>query len=257
MLAAIAAVMVWGCSSTPTDESAGKSVEELYAEAREEMDAGGFDRATKLFEKLEARAAGTPLAEQAQLDLAHAYYKAGERALALSTIERFLKRHPTSPAADYAWYLQGLINFNEDLGLFSRFSGQDLSERDQQASRDAYQAFRQLVDGWPQSKYAPDAKLRMNYILNSLATYEVHVARYYFQRGAYLAAANRAQQAVQEFQNAPAIEEALYLMASSYDRLGLIPLRDDALRVLNASFPNSELPRRGLAVTERPWWKLW
>jgi outer membrane protein assembly factor BamD len=251
------AAVLAGCGSTPQDEHAGKSVEELYAEAREEMEAGAFDRATTLYEKLEARAAGTPLAEQAQLDLAHAYYKARERALALSTIERFLKRHPSSPAADYAWYLQGLINFNEDLGLFSRFSGQDLSERDQQASRDAYQAFKQVVEGWPESKYAEDSRLRMNYILNALATYEVHVARYYYRRGAYLAAANRAQQAVQEFQTAPAIEEALFLMAASYDKLGMAQLRDDAMRVLNTSFPDSEFPRRGLAEIDRSWWRLW
>ena len=258
LAAALAALaLAAGCATDPVDETAGMSNEKLYAEARDELAAGATDRATKLFEKLEARAAGTPLAEQAQLELAYAYYKAEERAQALATVERFLKRHPTSPGADYAMYLQGLINFNGELGLFGGLLGQDLAERDQQAARDAHQAFKQLVETYPQSKYAADARARMDYIVNSLASYEVHVARYYFRRGAYLAAANRAQQAVQEFAGAPAIEEALYLMSVSYDKLGLTQLRDDALRVLTLNFPDSEFPKRGVAVTERPWWKLW
>jgi outer membrane protein assembly factor BamD len=170
----------------------------------------------------------------------------GATAKALSLLDRFMKLHPTSPAFDYALYLKGTINFNDDLGLFGRLSRQDLSERDQQAARDSYQAFKQLVDQFPQSKYTPDAKERMNYIVNSIAAYEVHVARYYYRRGAYLAAANRAQQTVQEFQRTPSVEEALSIIVQSYDRLGLAVLRDDAARVLKQSFPNSrflaELP---------------
>ena len=154
------------------------------------------------------------LAQQAQLERAYLLWKTDEQAQALATIERFLKLHPTSPAYDYALYLQGLINFNDNLGFFGSLAAQDLSERDQQASRDAYQSFRQLTERFPQSSYAEDARLRMNYIVNSLAAYEVHVARYYFRRGAYVAAANRAQQAVLEFQQSPAAEEALYIMVA-------------------------------------------
>jgi outer membrane protein assembly factor BamD len=139
------------------------------------------------------------LAQQAQLERAYLLWKTAESAQALAVIERFLKLHPTSPAYDYALYLQGLINFNDSLGFLGSLASQDLSERDQQASRDAYQSFRQLTERFPQSSYAEDARLRMNYIVNSLAAYEVHVARYYFRRGAYVAAANRAQAAVTEF----------------------------------------------------------
>jgi len=159
----------------------------------------------------------------------------------LSIVERFLKQDPTSPAADYALYLQGVINFNGNLGLFGRFVKRDLSERDQQASRDSYQAFKQLTEQYPESKYAPDARVRMTYIVNSLAAYELHVSRYYFRRGAYVAAANRAQQAVQEFQYSPSTEEALAIMVQSYDRLGLVQLRDDAARVLRQNFPNTTM----------------
>ncbi|HXD05922.1 MAG TPA: outer membrane protein assembly factor BamD [Burkholderiaceae bacterium] len=249
------AAVLAGCG-TSKDETAAMATEKLYAEAREEAAGGNWERAIKLYEKLEGRTAGTQQAQQVQLDLAYAYYKGGEKAQALSTLERFIKLNPSSPALDYAYYLQGLCNFNDNLGLLGNFTGQDLSERDQQASRDAYQSFKQVATVFPTSKYAPDSQLRMNYIVNALASYEVHVARYYFRRGAYVAAANRAQQAVQEFQNSPSAEEALYLMVQSYDKLGLPQLRDDAQRVLDQNFPKSRFAAGGGGV-KKPWWQVW
>jgi outer membrane protein assembly factor BamD len=141
--------------------------------------------------------------------------------------------------------------------MLGNLASQDLSERDQQASRDAYQSFKQLIEQFPQSGYADDARLRMNYIVNSLAAYEVHVARYYYRRGAYVAAANRAQQAVQEFQQSPSTEEALFILVQSYDRLGLTQLRDDAQRVMETNFPNSTVARTGLTGRKSRWWQLW
>ena len=252
-----AAIVLAACDTTPRDETARWSPERLYAEAKEEAAAGSYEKAIKLYERLEGRAAGTLLAQQAQLERAFLLWKSGEKAQALSTLERFVKLHPTSPALDYALYLQGLVNFNENLGLFGSLASQDLSERDQLASRDAYQSFRQLTEQFPQSTYADDARLRMNYIVNSLAAYEVHVARYYYRRGAYIAAANRAQHALQEFQQSPAAEEALFIMMQSYDRLGLTLLRDDAARVLKASFPNSTIAANGLGNKRSRWWQLW
>jgi len=257
LMLAVVAFGLQACGSNPKDETAGKATERLYEEARDEASTGNWERASKLYEKVEARLAGTPQAQQAQLDLAYAYYKTGEKAQALSTIERFIKLHPSSAGLDYAYYLQGLINFNENLGLLGGLTRQDLSERDQQAARDAYQSFRQVTTLFPESRYAADAGLRMNYIVNTLAQYEVHVARYYYRRGAYVAAANRAQQAVQEFQRAPASEEALYIMGLSYDRLGLTQLRDDAQRVLTSNFPNSRYLREGFIAPSKPWWQVW
>jgi outer membrane protein assembly factor BamD len=153
--------------------------------------------------------------------------------------------------------MRGVINFNENMGILSTLSRQDLSERDQQASRDAYQAFRQLVDQFPASRYAPDAQSRMDYIVNALANYEVHVARYYFRRGAYLAAANRAQRSVLEFAQSPANEEGLYIMVASYDKLGLAQLRDDTQRVLLKNFPQTRYVQDGVRVSERAWWQFW
>jgi len=255
MLAALLAA----CGSSPKGEDSNSSqgVEQLYAEAKDEMSSGSYDAAVKALERVEGRAAGTLLAQQATLDLAYVYYKQGERAQAISTLDRFIKLHPSSPALDYALYLRGIVNFNDNRGLLGSLAGQDMSERDQQASRDAHQSFKQLVEQFPVSKYAPDARLRMDYIVNALADYELHVARYYFRRGAYVAAANRAQQAVQEFQQTPASEEALYIMAQSYDKLGLEKLRDDADRVLRSNFPNSRYYTEGIRRPNQPWWQVW
>ena len=253
----VIAAALSGCSSTPVDESVQWSPEKLYSEAKTEAANGAYERAAKLYERLEGRAAGTVLAQQAQIERAYVLYKSGEKAQALATIERFIKLHPTSAALDYAIYLQGVINFNDDLGILGNLSRQDLSERDQQAARDSYQSFRQLVDQFPASTYAADARLRMNYIVNTLASYEVHVARYYYRRGAYVAAANRAQQTVQDFQQSPSVEEALFIMAQSYDKLGLNDLRDDARRVLQKNFPGSTLRAVGSGVRPKAWWQFW
>ena len=253
-----AACLLVACSSAPKDETADWSADKLYSEARDESAAGAYDKAATLYEKLEGRGVGTVLAQQAQLERAYVLYKANEKPQALAAIERFIKLNPTSPALDYALYLKGVINFNDDLGLFGNLSRQDLSERDQQASRDAYQAFKQLVDQFPNSRYAEDARVRMDYIVNSLAAYEVHVARYYLRRGAYLAAANRAQQTVQEFQQSPAAEEALAILVRSYDQLGLEELRDDARRVLSTNYPESGyLAGATLGRADKPWWQIW
>lgn len=256
--ATLAALMVTlaACSSLEDQEIKG-SAEKLYADAKEEMSSGNWPQAIKYLERVEGRSGGGLLAQQSQLDLAYAYWKSGEKALAQSTLDRFIKLNPSSPGADYALYLRGLINFNDDYGVMGALSQQLQSERDQQASREAYQSFKQLTEQFPESKYAPDARLRMDYIINVLADYEVHVARYYLRRGALVAAANRAQQALTVYPQTPATEEALYILAQAYDQLGLTQLRDDATRVLKLNFPQSELLARGFAVREKPWWQLW
>jgi len=251
------ALLLGACSSTPTDPTATWSPNKIYAEAKDELGTGAYDKAVPLFEKLEGRAAGTPLAQQAQLDKAYAHFKNAEPALAIATLERFLKLHPASPAIDYALYLKGIVNFNDDLGLFSSITRQDLSERDQKAAKESFEAFKELVTRFPDSRYAPDATDRMSYIVNSLAQSEVHVARYYFQRGAYLAAINRAQSAVSDYEGVPALEEALFIMVQSYDALKMPQLRDDTKRVLEKNFPQTPYLTQGFKTTPQPWWKLW
>lgn len=247
-----------GCSSPPKeDPNSTQAVERLYADAKDDIASGSFDSAIKTLERIEGRAAGTLLAQQATLDLAYAQYRTGERAAALATLDRFIKLHPSSPALDYALYLRGLVNFNDTLGFLGSLAQQDLSERDQQASRDSYQAFKQLVTQFPQSRYAEDAKLRMDYIVNALANYELHVARYYLRRSAFVAAANRAQQVVQEYPQSPANEEALFIMQLSYRFLGLEQLRADTERILKQNFPNSRFNEETILESRRAWWQLW
>lgn len=253
----LAACVLAACSSTPEDKTAGWSTDKIYSEARDELNGGAYDKAVPLLEKLEGRAAGTPLAQQAQLEKAYAQYKNGDKAQAVATLDRFMKLHPASPAYDYALYLKGLVNFNDNLGLFSWLSRQDLSERDQKAAKDSFESFRDLVTRFPQSRYTPDARQRMTYIVNSLAQYEVHVARYYYEHGAYVAAISRAQSAISEYKEVPAAEEALYILVRSYDALGMTQLRDDASRVLQASYPHSTMLQSGFKKQENPWWKFW
>jgi outer membrane protein assembly factor BamD len=254
---AAGALLMAGCSSTPVDKTAGMSPAKIYAEAKEVMGNGQWERAILLLEKLEGRAAGTPLAQQAQLDKAYAQYKSAEPAQALATLERFMKLHPVSPAMDYAIYLKGMVNFNDDLGLFAKFTRQDLAERDQKASKESFESFKELVDRFPESRYAPDARQRMSYIVSSLAQYEVHVANYYFKRGAYLAAVNRAQIAVTDYREVPAIEEALFILYRSYDALGMQQLRDDTKRILEKNYPQSDFLAKGGRTKVDPWWKVW
>jgi outer membrane protein assembly factor BamD len=257
LAAALVSALMAGCGTSAGSDPRYQTAEAAYAAAKSDIEAGSFESAIKSLNKVEALGAGTLLAQQAQLDLAYVQWRTGERAPAIATLDRFIKFHPSSPAYDYALYLRGLVNFNDDLGLLGGLSRQDLSERDQQASRDAWQSFKELVEQFPESRYTPDARIRMDYIVNALASHEVHVARYYYRRGAYVAAANRAQRAVADFQHAPAAEEALYIMAISYDKLNLPKLRDDAERVLKTSFPNSRFLAEGLRAPDKAWWQFW
>ncbi len=246
-----------GCSTKPVDKTSGWSPNRIQAEAKDELNSGAYDKAIPLFETLEGRAAGTPLAQQAQLDKAYAQFRDGQKAEAIATLDRFIRLHPASPAIDYALYMKGVINFNDELGLFSFLSRQDLSERDQRAAKEAFESFNELVTRFPESRYTPDARARMRYTVNALAQYEVHVARYYYTRGAYVAAVNRAQQAIADYRDAPSLEEALYILVESYDKLGMPALRDDAKRVLDKNYPNSLYVTRGFKANEKPWWQLW
>ena len=247
-----------GCASEATrDETLGWSPNRIYQEAMDERDAGNTDKAVSLLERLEGRAAGTTLAQQAMLEAAYLHYKAKEPIQAVAILDRFLRQHPTSPATDYALYLKGLANFNDDAGLLGFLSPKDLSERDQKAAKDSFETFRELVTRFPTSKYAADARSRMAYVVNSLAQSEVNVARYYYQRQAYLAAVARAQTAIQDYPTAPALEEALAILVNAYDALKLPQLRDDNKRVLAKNFPNSPYLSEGLKAQDKSWWKLW
>jgi outer membrane assembly lipoprotein yfiO len=251
-LAAALAAALAGCASKSGNNMENWSPGRIHSEAKEEMSAGSYDKAIPMLETLEGRAAGTPLAQQAQLEKAYAQFKNGDKAEAVGTLDRFIRLHPASPALDYALYMKGVIHFNDDMGLFASIARQDLSERDQKAAKEAYESFSELVTRFPDSRYAPDARARMRYTVNALAQYEVHVARYYYRRAAYVAAINRAQQALKDYRDAPALEEALHILADSYDKLGMTDLRDDARRVLELNYPGGSVKTKS-----KPWWQIW
>ena len=258
-LALITSMLISGCASDGNkDETDGWSETKLYSEATEKLKDNDFAKCGTYFEKLEARFPFGPYSQQAQINAAYCYWKASEQAQALVAVDRFIKLHQGSPNLDYAFYLKGLITFNDDLGFLGKFTGQDLSERDPKAAREAFEAFKVVVDRFPNSKYAPDALDRMRYIVNSLAEADVIVARYYFQRGAYLAAANRAQLVLKDYDRAPAVEEALYILIKSYERLGMTDLSTDAIRVFKLNFPESQMLATGQrAKKQRSWWQIW
>ena len=261
-LAVIAALflasLLSGCGLLPEqkDETIGWSANKLFTEAKTASSEGAYDKAVKYYEKLESRYPYGRYAQQAQIEVAYAYWKSGEMASAIAACDRFIKLHPNHANVDYVYYLKGLVSFNEDLGLLGQISNQDMTERDPKGARESFEAFRELVTRFPDSKYTPDAVMRMKYLVNALARLEVHVARYYLKRGAYLAAINRAQFALKNYAEAPATEEALFIMVKAYDLMGMNELRDDAERVMRKNFPNSEYYTQGLERKE-PWWKLW
>ncbi len=252
------ATLLAGCGLLPEqkDETIGWSANKLYAEAKDAMNDASYEKAIKYFEKLESRYPYGRFAQQAQIDIAYAYWKDNEPASAVAACDRFIKLHPNHPNVDYVFYLRGLVNFNEDLGLLGQISRQDMTERDPKGAREAFDAFRELVTRFPDSKYTPDAILRMKYLVNALASLEVHVARYYMKRNAYVAAINRAQFALKNYPEAPATEEALFIMVKAYDQMGMNDLRDDIERVMRKNYPDSVYYTRGLERKE-PWWKLW
>lgn len=260
-LALILLLTLTACGLFPTaedkhDDSRTEAVETLYSDAMDEMKDNNYDKAVKAFEKLQSSYPYGRYAQQAQLEIAYAYYKQKEPESALAAADRFIKQYPNNPHVDYAYYLKGLINFNEDIGLFGG-EHEDLSQRDPKAAHDAFDAFKDLATRFPDSKYADDARARMQYLINMLARYDIHVARYYLRRGAYIAAVNRAQDVLTGYPQTPSTRDALQIMVQAYDAMGMDKLRDDARRVLDKNVAldsaNVRLPQKD----QRPWWQFW
>ena len=258
LVALLLAVSLAGCGlfGDKIDPKKDWQAAEFYAAAKEQFDNQSWDAAIKLYEQLEAKFPFGRFAQQAQIEVAYAYYRQGETASAITALEKFIKLHPNHPNVDYALYLKALANFKEDLGPFSRLVKQDLADRDPKAARESFEGFKDLVTRFPESRYASDSRERMAYLVEALARHEVNVARYYLNRGAYLAAANRAQDAIVRFPQSPAHRESLDIMIEAYDRMGMTELRDDAKKVLVKNFPSDPMGQSG-RNRSGSWWKFW
>ena len=248
------------CSSDPSKEDNNASADELYAKAKEAMQDQNYEKAVKQFESLQSRYPYGRYAQQAQMEIAYAYYKHSEPAPALAALDHFVKLYPMSTHLDYVLYLKGLINFNENINsLLGTFFKQDPAERDPSALRDSFNSFKELVTRFPDSKYSPDARLRMQYLLDTLAHSDIHVADYYLRRGAYVAAANRAKSVLIDFPTTPQTRDALQILVQAYDAMGMKDLRDDTQRVLDLNVAKDGIRPtvKESPLNPSPWWKFW
>jgi len=234
------ALLVGGCASTGSDNdpTADWTAGEFYRNAEKELKSGDYETAIQHLETLESRFPFGPFAEQAQLESGYAYYKSEEYDSAIAAADRFIKLHPTHAKVDYAYYLRGLASFHKKDTPLDALAPQDPALRDPSSARQSFNYFAELVKRFPQSRYTSDAVKRMEYLRNTLAEHEVHVAEYYFKRGAYVAVVNRAKYVVENYPQTPAVVQALNLLTQGYSKLKMDKLAEDAKKVLLKNYPN-------------------
>lgn len=227
-----------GCGTSPEEKAETLEAKDLYDQARSSMKAAQYDTAVKYYKRLQARFPFGPYTSQGLIELAYAHWKNHEPEEAIAVADRFIREHPTHDNVDYAYYLKGLVNFRRDLGITERLLPYERTTRDQTHARQAFLAFQELINRFPDSEYADDARQRMLHLRNNMARHELNIAQYYFGREAFVAAANRAKKVVETYDETPAAPEALVLMVKAYDRLGMKELASDARRVLEHNYPD-------------------
>ena len=227
-----------GCSWFGGDDDlvADSGEQQLYREAQRHLKNENFGLAVRSLQMLESRYPFGRYAEQAQLELIYAHYGAFEFAAATESADRFIRLHPRHPNVDYAFYMKGLAAYDIEPGFFSRFIPSDDTKRDISHIQIAFGEFSQLLSRYPDSAYAPDARQRMIHMRNMLARHEIHVANYYFRRGAYMAALNRGKYVVEHMQQTPSVADGLAIMAQAYLLLDLNDLAEDSIGVLCENF---------------------
>ena len=237
-------VSLSGCSSSESDVEkaalANMNAQQLYDDAKTSMELGNFSAAAQKLSNLDSRFPFGPLSHQVQLDLIYSYYKSGKTDETLATIDRFIRLNPNHSDVDYARYMRGLTNMEADTNLFQELVNIDRADRDPAKSRESFNDFRQLIQQYPNSKYAADARKRMVFLKERLARYEIAIARFYMRRQAYVAAANRGRYVLEHFPNSNQVQQALEIMVSSYDQLGLTDLKDNAMKTLKLNYPDSD-----------------
>ncbi len=253
-------ILLNGCSifgaPTELDETKNWNADRIYSDASQKVRDRNFDKALKYFRIIETRYPHGKYATQAQLETAYVYYKKNAPGSCIAAAERFIKLHPNHPNIDYAYYIRGLASFKER-GLVEKATQQEVNDRDPATMKNSFQALKELVTRYPDSKYAKDATLRMTYLVNALAGHEMHVARYYMKRGAYLAAVNRCKFVLENYPESTSNEEALVVMISAYESMGMQDLKEDAMRVLKSNYPQSQFLQKDYKQEKRDWWRFW
>ena len=243
---------------TPTDldDTKGWQADRIYQAGEEKMQDKDYDKAIGYFQKLESRFPHGKYATQAQLEIAYAHFKKQDAVSCVAAADRFIKLHPNHPNIDYAYYLKGLATFNER-GFVEKYTAQEISDRDPKTLKLSFAAFKELTDRYPKSRYFKDATQRMVYLVNALSQHEMHVARYYMKRQAYLAALNRAKYVLEYYPNSASVEEALVVSISAYDYMDLNDLKEDTVRILKTNYPQNPMINGKVSEDEKVWWKFW
>ncbi len=241
---------------TELDDTKGWQADRIYAEGEAKMIDKDYDKALVYFQKLESRFPHGKYATQAQLEIAYIHYKKQDPVSTVIAADRFIKLHPNHPNVDYAYYIKGLASFNER-GVIEKYTAQEISDRDPKTLKLSFAALKELVERYPKSRYYKDATQRMLYLVNALAQHEMHVARYYMKRTAYLAALNRAKYVLEYYPHSTSVEEALVVSVSAYDYMDLTDLKDDTLRILKTNYPQNPMVLGKATQDERIWWKFW
>jgi outer membrane protein assembly factor BamD len=245
-------VALGGCKTFRHKDEQNASPEALYGRASKALREGSYGAAIKGYEALAARYPFSDAARQSRLDIIYAYYKGHEKESAVDAADSFIRENPTHPRIDYAYYVKGLVYFERDANFLERWFKVDLSQRPPQDLRKSFEAFSRVVTQYPQSEYAGDARQRMVYLRNRLADYEIHVARYYMRRGAWVAAIARARYLIENYDGAPSMREALEITVAGYQKLGMQDLAGDASKVLAANYPGDTVH-----ADRKRWWHIW
>lgn len=232
------AMMPWGKKTAEVEEDVNATEQMLYRNVQRSLRSGNYRQAVEALERLEAFFPFGRYAEQAQLELIYAHHMAYNPDAARTAADRFIRLHPQHPNVDYAYYLKGLAAFNKNRGVMDRVFAQDMSRRDMTSSREAYADFAALLAQFPDSPYAPDARQRMVYLRNLLAASELNVANFYMERGALVAAANRARFIIENYPKADVAPDALAVLVEANYKLGMQDAANDALQVLAVNFPH-------------------
>jgi outer membrane protein assembly factor BamD len=255
LLPLLALLLVAGCAGNrDTQRLSRLTPESLYERGHKALRASDYTQAVSIYEALTTRYPFSTEARQARLDIIYAYYRLGEKESAKDAVETFIRENPTHPRVDYAWYIKGLIDFEGLPNSMERWLRVDMSERAPLSARDSFLSLRTVVERFPKSAYATDARRRMIYLRNRLADYELSIAEHYLERGAWVAAAQRARQLIEQYDGAPAVKDALRVLVRSYRKLDYTELAANTEKVFQENYPEEQLD---LSRVVRRWWKPW